>query len=351
LLVASGSNKPVALNLKEIDMTIKKPSATSPRRNFIGAALSSAAALGVATIATPSAAAVEHSMAVPNVAHRTVKVRGVDIHYRETGPANGPVVLLLHGFPSSSHMFRELMPQLAGKYRVIAPDYPGFGFSGEPTLAEFEYSFGALATLVDEFTQAVNAKSYVLYMQDFGGPVGFRLAVKHPERVKGMIIQNATLHGEGWNPDIVKQFAPFWKDRNAETEKPIRGFLKAETTQFQYTHGATRTELINPDAWTHDQVRLNRPGNDAVQLQYLWNYQDNVAQYPAWQEYLKTKQPNLLIVWGKNDPFFTLAGVDAIKALVPKAKVNIYDAGHFALETHAVEIGAEVQAFLAKATH
>jgi pimeloyl-ACP methyl ester carboxylesterase len=303
--------------------------------------------VSAATLVVPTAYAAT-TMGDAAVTHHTVKIRGIDIHYREAGPATGAVILLLHGFPSSSHMFRDLMPQLAGKYRVIAPDYPGFGHSGEPKLSEFEYSFAALASLMDEFTQQLDAKNYVLYMQDFGGPVGFRLAVKHPERVRGMIIQNATLHGEGWNPDVVKQFAPFWKERNAETEKPIRAFLKPETTQWQYTQGATRTAMVSPDAWTFDQVRLDRPGNDAVQLQYFWNYQDNVGQYPVWQDYLKAKQPPMLIVWGKNDPFFSLAGVEAIKNLVPKAKVSLYDAGHFALETHAHEIGAEVRDFLSR---
>lgn len=320
---------------------------TSARRGFFGSLLAGAAMLSAATLVVPAAYAAT-PMGDAAVTHHTVKVRGIDIHYRKAGPTNGPVVLLLHGFPSSSHMFRDLMPQLAGKYRVIAPDYPGFGYSGEPKLSEFDYSFAALTSLMDEFTQQVGAKNYVLYMQDFGGPVGFRLAVKHPERVRGMIIQNATLHGEGWNPDVVKQFAPFWKERNAETEKPIRAFLKPETTQWQYTQGATRTAWVSPDAWTHDQARLDRLGNDVIQLQYLWNYQDNVGLYAVWQDYLKTKQPPMLIVWGKNDPFFTLAGVDAIKTLVPKAKVSLYDAGHFALETHAQEIGAEVRSFLAR---
>lgn len=315
----------------------------------VGALLAASAVLGVTSASVPSAAATQ-SLAIPSVASRTVKVRGIDIHYRESGPANGPVVLLLHGFPSSSHMFRDLIPQLAVKYRVIAPDYPGFGHSGQPSMAEFDYSFGSLASVVDEFTRAVGANKYTIYMQDFGGPVGFRLATKHPERVTGLIIQNATIHGEGWNPDVVAKFAPFWKARTAETEAPVRGFLKAETTKWQYTHGATRVERLSPDAWTLDQARLDRPGNDVGQLQYLWNYQDNVAQYPLWQNFLKATQPPTLIVWGKNDPFFTMAGVNAIKGLVPKATVNLYDAGHFALETHADEIGTAVRDFLTKTT-
>lgn len=351
--VVSGNKHKHKHNYKEsMIMNAKKYSSVGPLKSIVGAVLLSAAALGVTAItATSSVAATNQAVDAQTVLHHTVKVNGIDIHYREAGPANGPVVLLLHGFPSSSHMFRDLMPQLSSKYRVIAPDYPGFGYSEEPALTKFDYSFGALSTLIDDFAQTVGAKNYVLYMHDFGGPVGFRLAIKHPERVRGMIIQNATLHGEGWNPDIVKQFMPFWKDRNAETEKPIRGFVKAETTKFQYVQGSTRIERLNPDAWTLDQARLDRPGNEALQMQYLWNYQDNVGQYSAWQDYLKAKQPPMLLVWGKNDPFFTMAGVDAIKALVPKAKVNIYDAGHFALETHSKEIGIEVKKFLDKTTH
>ena len=331
-------------------LQLRSPAICFWTASAIVALLVGGAALGVVPLAVPTASATQ-SVVVRAVTHHTVKVRGIDIHYREAGPSSGPVLLLLHGFPSSSHMFRDLMPQLADKYRVIAPDYPGFGYSGEPSLADFDYSFAGLATVIDEFTQKVGATEYFLFMQDYGGPVGFRLAVAHPERVRGLIIQNAIINVEGWNPDVVKQFAPFWKERNAETEKPIRAFLKPETTQWQYTQGATRTERISPDAWTQDQIRLDRPGNDIVQLQYLWNYQDNVAQYPAWQNYLKTKQPPTLIVWGKNDPFFTLAGVEAIKALVPKAEVNLYDAGHFALETHAYEIGAVVRNFLIKTTN
>lgn len=321
------------------------------RRGLICVLIFGAVTLSVITEANSRSAYAAQTVNSPAVAYRSVKVRNIDIHYRESGPVNGPVVLLLHGFPSSSHMFRDLIPQLSGTYRVIAPDYPGFGYSGEPSLTDFDYSFTELTQVIDEFTQKVGAKKYVLYMQDYGGPVGFRLAVKHPERVRGIIIQNATIHAEGWNPDIVKQFVPFWKERSVETEKPIRAFLLPETTKWQYTQGSTRTEQLSPDAWTHDQVRLDRPGNTAVQLQYLWNYQDNVAQYSLWQAYLKTKQPQTLIVWGMNDPFFTIAGVDAIKALVPKAEVNLYDAGHFALETHAREIGAKIIDFLAKTTN
>ncbi len=320
---------------------------TSPlplsRRHLIASALVAGAAASMSPLLSISV----HAATTPVLA-KTIKINGLDIFYREAGPADAPVVLLLHGFPSSSHMFRDLIPQLAGKYRVLAPDYPGFGNSAAPSLAEFPYTFAAMVEVVDGFAQAVGAKTYALYMQDFGGPVGFRLASKHPERVRGLIIQNAVANVEGWNPDVVKQFAPFWQNRNAETEKPIRAFLKPETTQFQYTQGVTRKERISPDAWIYDQARLDRPGNDALQMQMLFNYSDNVAQYPKWQEYLKVYQPPVLIVWGKNDPFFVMASVEHFKAQAPKAEVHLYDAGHFALETHGDEIAEAALAFLAR---
>lgn len=290
-------------------------------------------------LAQPAAAA--------SVAFHTTQVDGINIFYRESGPKDAPTVLLLHGFPSSSHMFRNLMPQLAEHYHVVAPDYPGFGYSAQPSLKQFSYTFTALADLIDDFAQTIGVQNYVLYMQDYGGPVGFRLAVKHPERVRALIVQNATIAAEGWNADVTKPFGPYWKHHTAKTEAPMRGFLKAETTKWQYTQGEPDVAALNPDAWTHDQVALDRKGNDAVQLRYLWNYQDNLAQYPVWQDYLKNNQPPLLIVWGKNDPFFTLAGVKKLEALAPKAETHLYDAGHFALESHGDEIAATIQTFLA----
>lgn len=287
------------------------------------------------------------AFAPPPVSYRSVEIDGLDIFYREAGPADAPVILLLHGFPSSSHMFRDLIPMLAGQYRVIAPDYPGFGHSAAPGLDAFDYTFAAMTDVIDGFTVAVGAKDYVIYMQDFGGPVGFRLAVKHPERVRCIIVQNAIINVEGWNPDVVAQFAPFWQNRTAETEAPLRGFLAAATTKFQYAHGCTRPERLSPDAWTHDQAGLDRPGNDALQLQMLWNYQDNVGQYPVFKDYLAAHQPRMLIVSGKSDPFFTQKGVDFLVAEVPGTEVDLMDAGHFALETHAPEIAARSLRFLA----
>ncbi len=287
----------------------------------------------------------------PWIENHTVKLGDVDIFYREAGPKDAPVVLLLHGFPSSSHMFRDLIPQLAANHRVIAPDYPGFGQSSAPGLSQFPYTFAAIADVIDRFTTAVGAQSYVIYMQDYGGPVGLRLALKHPERVRGFIVQNAVANVEGWNPDVVKNFAPFWQDRNAETEKPIRAFMQPETTKFQYTHGASRPERLSPAAWVHDQAGLDRPGNAELQAELLYNYQDNVAQYPQWRDYLVREQPPMLIVWGRNDPLFITGGVDYYKSLLPKAEAHFYDAGHFALETHVDEIAAEIRAFLGRLPH
>lgn len=315
------------------------------RRTILSGALASGALVPLASVGMALSPGAARAGAQP-VLSRTVTVEGIEIFYREAGPADAPVILLLHGFPSSSHMFRNLIPELATTYRVIAPDYPGFGNSAAPGLAEFPYTFAAMADIIDAFTQAVDAREFVIYMQDYGGPVGFRLAVNHPERVRGIVVQNTVANVEGWNPDVVAQFGPFWQARNAETERPIRALLTPETTQFQYTQGSTRAERLSPDAWIHDQARLDRPGNDVLQLELLWNYQDNVAQYPVWQAYLAKAQPPMLIVWGENDPFFTQAGPEYFKAQVPAAEVHLYDAGHFALETHLDEIAQAMLAFL-----
>ena len=281
-----------------------------------------------------------------DVSFNTAKVRGLNIFYREAGPIAAPTVLLLHGFPSSSHMFRDLIPRLATKYHVIAPDYPGFGHSSSPPLDAFTYTFANLADVVDEFTTTIGLENYAIYMQDYGGPIGLRLALKNPDKVRGLIVQNAVTNVDGWNPEIVASFSPAWKNRTPETEKPLRAAFAAEATKFQYTHGASRLHRINPDAWVYDQALLDRPGNDKIQVELLYRYQDNVAQYPKWQEYLRSRQPPTLVVWGNNDPFFTTKGRDYFKTLVPKANILSYDAGHFALETHASEIATAMLAFL-----
>lgn len=288
--------------------------------------------------------------AEPNrqVVYGSVQVGEVSVFYREAGPKTAPTILLLHGFPSSSHMFRDLIPELAEKYRVIAPDYPGFGQSSAPAADTYDYDFATLSATIEALTETLEIPSYTLFMQDFGGPVGFRVAQADPSRVDGIIIQNATIHAEGWNPDIVGQFMPFWENRTSETEAPLRGFFAPETTKWQYTQGASLKHRVNPDAWVNDQAGLDRPGNHEIQLEYLWNYKDNVAQYPSWQAYLAEYQPDTLIVWGRNDPFFRIEGVEAIQELVPEADVHLFDAGHFALETHSKEISSAVHRFMVR---
>ena len=286
--------------------------------------------------------------AAEEVAYKTVAVDGLDIFYREAGPTDAPIVLLLHGFPSSSHMFRNLIPDLAAQYRVIAPDYPGFGYSSAPPVDQFDYSFARLADVVEGFTEKLGLTSYVLYLQDYGGPVGIRLAIKHPERVRGIVVQNAVVSIEGWDPVNTAPLQAYWKERTPETEKPVRDIITAEGTRWQYVTGEPKPELVSPDSWTHDQRGLDRPGNDRIQLELLYQYRDNVANYPKWQQFLKELQPPMLITWGKNDPVFTVAGMEQFKALVPNAEVHMLDGGHFALEAHEPEIAAAMLDFLAR---
>jgi pimeloyl-ACP methyl ester carboxylesterase len=304
-----------------------------------------AAAYDTAIAGPGGALAADHAVAEP-VTYNVAKVRGLDIFYREAGPRSETTVLLLHGFPSSSHMFRDLIPALATKYHVVAPDYPGFGHSSAPPLEAFDYTFANLAAVVDAFTQAIGLSSYVLYMQDYGGPIGLRLALANPGKVRGFVVQNAVTNVEGWNPEVVASFSPAWRNRTPETERPLREAFNAQGIQFQYTHGASRKDRINPDAWIYDQALLDRPGNDTIQVELLYQYQDNVAQYPKWQEYLRAEQPPMLVVWGDSDPFFTIEGRDFFKTLIPQAEVHSYDAGHFALETHWPEIAAAMLTFL-----
>ncbi|WP_296614923.1 alpha/beta fold hydrolase [Sphingomonas sp.] len=296
---------------------------------------------GVPATAQPTSGAVQ-----PVVTFHVAKVRGLDIFYREAGPANAPTVLLLHGFPSSSHMFRDLIPRLAARYHVIAPDYPGFGNSSAPAPEAFAYNFANLATLMDEFVTTIGVDRYALYMQDYGGPIGIRLAIRHPERVRALVVQNAVANVEGWNPAIVKGFAPGWANRTTETEKAFRGAFTAEATKLQYIEGVSRTDRIDPDAWIVDQALLDRPGNDRIQVELLYQYQHNIALYPQWQAFLKSAKFPTLVVWGEKDPIFTTKGRDLYKTLVPDTEVRTYAAGHFALETHAPEIAGAILDFL-----
>ena len=281
------------------------------------------------------------------VSHKVIEVNGLKMFYREAGDRNAPAVLLLHGFPTSSHMFRDLIPLLSDRYRVVAPDLPGFGFSDAPERTKFKYSFGNLAQAVDGFTQAVGLKSYAMYVFDYGAPVGFRLALNHPERVTAIISQNGNAYEEGlsqgWNP-----IQNYWKDPSEANRAALRGFLSADTTKWQYVHGVSDPTLVAPESYTLDSALLARPGNDDIQLDLFLDYASNVALYPAFQEYFRTSRPPLLAVWGRNDPFFLPAGAEAFKRDIPDADVRFVDTGHFALETHVEEISAAISEFLTR---
>ena len=279
--------------------------------------------------------------------YRTASVDGLDIFYREAGSPATPAVLLLHGFPSASHMFRNLIPELAGHYRVIAPDLPGFGQSAQPSRDAFTYSFDSLADVIDRFTEVIGLTRYAVYVFDYGAPVGLRLAVKHPERITAIITQNGNAYSEG----ISEAFTPiqaYWSAPTQANRDALRGFLSPETTLFQYTHGVADLSLVSPDGRSLDDFYLARPGNAEIQLDLFLDYQSNVAAYSDFQAYFRTHQPPLLAVWGKNDPFFVPAGAEAFKRDLPEADIHFFDTGHFALETHAAEIGAVLRGFLKK---
>ena len=277
--------------------------------------------------------------------HRA-RVRGQKLFYREAGSKDAPTIVLLHGFPSSSHMFRDLIPQLADKFHVIAPDYVGFGYSDAPNADEFEYTFDKLAAFLEELLfAALGLKKFSIYVQDYGAPIGYRIASKHQEAIEGIVVQNGNAYVEGIG-GAFDPMKPFWANRNAETEKPVRGLLAKETTIFQYTHGVKDAERINPDAYTVDQFFLDRPGNDAIQLDLLYNYQSNVALYDSWHEYFRNRQPRMLIIWGKNDPFFTVEGAQAYQRDLPKAELHFIETGHFALEDSSEFIAQRIREFL-----
>ena len=279
--------------------------------------------------------------------YQHVTVRGLKLFYREAGPKASPTIVLLHGFPSSSHMFRDLIPQLANKFHVIAPDYVGFGYSDAPNASEFDYTFDNLAAYVEELLFGVlGLKKFSIYVQDYGAPVGYRIASKHPDAIEGIVVQNGNAYVEGIGAAF-DPMKPFWANRNSETEKPVRDLLKKETTIFQYTHGTKDVSRINPDSYTVDQFFLDRPGNDAIQLNLLHDYQSNLALYDGWHGFFRTKQPRTLIVWGKNDPFFTVEGAQAYLRDIPNAELHLLDTGHFALEESCEFIAQQIVKLLA----
>src|SRR5215470_4298951 len=278
--------------------------------------------------------------------YRHATVRGQKLFYREAGPSNLPAIVLLHGFPSSSHMFRDLIPQLSDKFHVIAPDYVGFGYSDAPTAQEFQYTFDNLAAHVEELLFGVlHLKQFSIYVQDYGAPVGYRIASNHPEAIQSIIVQNGNAYEEGVG-SAFDPMKPYWTNRNSDTEKPVRNLLTKEMTIFQYIHGVTDPERINPDSYTVDQFFLDRPGNAAIQLDLLYNYQSNVALYERWHEYFRSRQPRMLILWGKNDPFFTVEGAKGYQKDLPKAELHLIDTGHFALEDFSGFIAERIRKFL-----
>ncbi|QDU40851.1 Haloalkane dehalogenase [Maioricimonas rarisocia] len=282
------------------------------------------------------------------VLHRTVTIDGLDIFYREAGPRDAPTVLLLHGFPTSSHMFRNLIPALSDRYHVVAPDYPGFGNSSAPDVDEFEYTFDNLTRVVERFTEEVGPTKYSLYVMDYGAPVGFRLAVQHPERVQALIVQNGNAYDEGIANDFWEPIKAYWDDPTPERKDALRGLLTLEATKWQYTHGVRNVETISPDTWGHVQPLLDRPGNQEIQLALFYSYGSNPPLYPQWQEYLRTHQPPTLVVWGKNDAIFPAAGAHPYKRDLKEVEFHLLDTGHFALEEEGAVIAGLIRDFLGR---
>ena len=279
------------------------------------------------------------------VSFRKLNIDGLNIFYREAGQKDAPAMLLLHGFPSASHMFRDLIPRLSDRFHVVAPDFPGFGQSDMPSRMGFSYTFAKIADVIERFTEIAGLDRYAMYVFDYGSPIGFRLAVKHPERITGIISQNGNAYEEGlsagWNP-----IRAYWRQPTQTHRDALRSLLSPETTLWQYTHGVHDAAAVSPDGYSLDDFYIARPGAHEVQLDLLLDYADNVALYPVFQNYLRTHTPHLLAVWGKNDPFFLPAGAEAFKRDVPGAVVRFFDTGHFALETHADEIAAAIREFL-----
>jgi len=313
--------------------------------------IAAAIALGLA-LAAPAAqaatAAPSATAAVHPVSYRTVNIDGVNVFYREAGPANAPTLLLLHGFPTSSQMFRNLIPQLADRYRVIAPDYPGYGQSDMPPVSEFTYSFDNMAKVIDKFTVAVGAPRYALYVQDYGAPIGFRVAAAHPERVTAIVVQNGNAYDEGIDNEFWKPVKAWWADKSEENTAKQRPILELAATKWQYTEGVRDVRRISPDAWTIDQAYLDRPGNKEIQLAMLHDYGSNPPHYPAWQAYFRKHQPPMLIVWGKGDKIFPAEGAHPYKRDLPKAELHLLDTGHFALEEEGATIAALMRDFLGR---
>lgn len=283
------------------------------------------------------------------VLHKTIMIGDLNIFYREAGPKDAPTILLLHGFPTSSQMFRNLIPALADRYHLVAPDYPGYGHSSMPMHDKFEYTFDNLAKVMDQFTDKLGLTRYALYVQDYGAPVGYRLAVAHPERITAIVVQNGNAYVEGLASSFWDPIKAYWKEpSSAEKRDALRSAFTYQTTQWQYTHGVSNPELISPDGPAHDQFLLDRPGNTEIQLDLFLSYGSNPPLYPKWQEYFRRYQPPMLIAWGRNDTIFPAAGAEPYKRDLKNLEFHLLDAGHFALETNGDEIAGLIRDFMGR---
>jgi len=280
-----------------------------------------------------------------DIAYQTADVDGLSVFYREAGAADAPTLLLLHGYPSSSHMFRELIPLLADKFHLVAPDLPGFGKSDMPERDKFDYTFDHLADVIDRFTEVLGLDRFAIYVFDYGAPVGFRIAARHPDRITAIVTQNGNAYTDGLS-DGWGAVQAYWKDPSPANREAVRSMVQPETTIWQYTHGVPDDTRVSPDGYGLDNFYLARPGADEIQLDLLLNYASNIEAYPTWQQYFRTSQPPLLAVWGSNDPFFIPAGAEAFKRDIPGADIRFVPTGHFALETHVDEIAQAIIDFL-----
>jgi len=303
--------------------------------------------LWTAGVQTAVAAEPKSTVAVTQTLHKTINIDGVEIFYREAGPADAPTILLLHGFPTSSHMFRNLIPALSDKYHLVAPDYPGFGNSAQPAIETFDYTFDYLAKIIERLIAALGIQKYSLYLMDYGAPIGFRLAAKYPDQVQSLIVQNGNAYEEGlrefWDPIRV-----YWKDRTPKNAEPLAGFIAPDGVKWQYTHGVRNVQTISPDNWNVDLRHLSREGNPAIQLALFYDYQNNVPHYPEWQAYFRKHQPPTLIVWGKNDHIFPPEGAYPYQRDLKNLEFHLLDTGHFALEEDGQVIAKTMRKFLGK---